>query len=94
VSIFQYNHANSVARIDLTAANSVHIFEPHWNPMAEAQAVDRIHRIGQQHDVEVVRYIVDESIESVSFSSVTSASSKHECILTCVSLVCSVDPDG
>ena len=52
-------------RIDLTAANSVHIVEPHWNPMAEAQAVDRVHRIGQQQDVEVVRYIVDESIECV-----------------------------
>ncbi|KAH8704110.1 SNF2 family N-terminal domain-containing protein [Talaromyces proteolyticus] len=49
--------------IDLTAATSVHIVEPHWNPMAESQAVDRVHRIGQTHDVEVVRYIVDESIE-------------------------------
>ncbi|KAH7150358.1 SNF2 family N-terminal domain-containing protein [Dactylonectria estremocensis] len=50
--------------IDLTAANSVHIIEPQWNPMAEAQAVDRVHRIGQQQDVEVVRYIVNGSIES------------------------------
>jgi DNA repair protein RAD5 len=33
--------------------------------MAESQAVDRVHRIGQTHDVEVVRYIVDESIEKV-----------------------------
>ncbi|QKX58663.1 uncharacterized protein TRUGW13939_05790 [Talaromyces rugulosus] len=49
--------------IDLTAATSVHIVEPHWNPMAESQAIDRVHRIGQKHDVEVVRYIVDESIE-------------------------------
>ncbi|KAL2213135.1 hypothetical protein CC79DRAFT_1361957 [Sarocladium strictum] len=49
--------------IDLTAANSIHIIEPHWNPMAEAQAIDRVHRIGQQADVEVVRYIVRDSIE-------------------------------
>ncbi|KAG5761171.1 hypothetical protein H9Q72_010721 [Fusarium xylarioides] len=41
-------------RIDLTSANAVHIVEPHWNPMAEAQAVDRVHRIGQQKDVHVV----------------------------------------
>ncbi|KAJ6447271.1 metalloprotease protein [Purpureocillium lavendulum] len=49
--------------IDFTAANSVHIVEPHWNPMAEAQAVDRVHRIGQEQDVDVVRYIVNDSIE-------------------------------
>ncbi|KAF5542807.1 SNF2 family domain-containing protein [Fusarium phyllophilum] len=49
--------------IDLTSANAVHIVEPHWNPMAEAQAVDRVHRIGQQKDVHVVRYIVSDSIE-------------------------------
>jgi hypothetical protein len=63
-------YANPKARIDLTAASSVHIVEPHWNPMAEAQAIDRIHRIGQQQGVKVVRYIVSESIESVSTSSV------------------------
>ncbi|KAJ4243152.1 hypothetical protein NW757_011478 [Fusarium falciforme] len=49
--------------IDLVCANSVHIIEPHWNPMAEAQAIDRVHRIGQQQDVDVVRYIVNDSIE-------------------------------
>jgi SNF2 family DNA or RNA helicase len=37
--------------------------------MAEAQAVDRVHRIGQQRDVTVIRYIVNESIEWVSASS-------------------------
>lgn len=58
-------------RIDLTVANSVHITEPHWNPMAEAQAIDRIHRIGQQRDVEVIRYIVSNSIEKVRASSIT-----------------------
>ncbi len=52
--------------IDLTAATSVHIVEPHWNPMAEDQAVDRVHRIGQKCDVEIVRYIVKDSIELVS----------------------------
>ncbi|KAB8270460.1 SNF2 family N-terminal domain-containing protein [Aspergillus minisclerotigenes] len=49
--------------IDLTSASSVHIVEPHWNPMAESQAVDRVHRIGQKQDVEVVRYVVKDSIE-------------------------------
>lgn len=34
--------------------------------MAEAQAVDRVHRIGQVKPVMVTRYIVPESIETVS----------------------------
>ncbi|KAF5856507.1 hypothetical protein ETB97_007262 [Aspergillus alliaceus] len=49
--------------IDLTSATSVHIVEPHWNPMAESQAIDRVHRIGQKQDVKVVRYVVKDSIE-------------------------------
>ncbi|KAF2792116.1 hypothetical protein K505DRAFT_408838 [Melanomma pulvis-pyrius CBS 109.77] len=50
--------------VDLTAANHVHLMEPHWNPMAEAQAVDRVHRIGQVREVLVRRYIVGNSIET------------------------------
>ena len=34
--------------------------------MAEAQAVDRVHRIGQTREVEVIRYCVKDSIEEVS----------------------------
>ena len=40
--------------------------EPHWNPMVEAQAVDRVHRIGQTREVNITRYRVKESIEEVS----------------------------
>ncbi|KAH7077840.1 SNF2 family N-terminal domain-containing protein [Paraphoma chrysanthemicola] len=50
--------------LDLTTANHVHIIEPHWNPMAEAQAVDRVYRIGQMREVFVTRYIVPNSIET------------------------------
>ena len=53
-------------RVDLTVANHVHLIEPHWNPMAEAQAVDRVHRIGQDREVVINRYIVPNSIETVS----------------------------
>ncbi|KAJ6073167.1 Helicase C-terminal [Penicillium canescens] len=49
--------------VDLTAANFVHLVEPQWNPMVEAQATDRVHRIGQLRDVVVTRYIVKNSIE-------------------------------
>lgn len=52
-------------RIDLVAANHVHLLEPHWNPMVEAQAVDRVHRIGQSREVLTTRYITRDSIETV-----------------------------
>ena len=56
---------SSIFRVDLTVANRVHLIEPHWNPMAEAQAVDRVHRIGQTREVVVTRYIMRNSIETV-----------------------------
>jgi SNF2 family DNA or RNA helicase len=34
--------------------------------MVEAQAVDRVHRIGQEREVWITRYIVRDSIETVS----------------------------
>jgi SNF2 family DNA or RNA helicase len=34
--------------------------------MVEAQAVDRVHRKGQTRDVTVIRYIVPDSVETVS----------------------------
>ncbi|PYH38328.1 DEAD/DEAH box helicase [Aspergillus neoniger CBS 115656] len=49
--------------VDLTAADYVHIVEPQWNPMTEAQALSRIHRIGQTRPVFAIRYIVNNSIE-------------------------------
>ncbi|KAH6972432.1 P-loop containing nucleoside triphosphate hydrolase protein [Ilyonectria sp. MPI-CAGE-AT-0026] len=51
--------------LDLTAASHVHLIEPSWNPMLERQALDRVHRLGQQKPVRAVRYIVDteDSIE-------------------------------
>lgn len=51
----------------MTIANHVHLIEPHWNPMAEAQAVDRVHRIGQTREVVITRYIARKTIEEVSF---------------------------
>lgn len=52
-------------RIDLTAACRVHLIEPQWNPMAEEQALDRVHRIGQTRPVTAIRYIVKGNVEEV-----------------------------
>lgn len=44
----------------------MHIVEPQWNPMVEAQAAARVDRLGQTKDVVIIRYIVEKSIEEVS----------------------------
>lgn len=49
--------------LNLTAASRAFIMEPMWNPAAEAQAVDRIYRIGQKRPVLVKRYQIKDSIE-------------------------------
>lgn len=55
-----------IISVNLSVANHVHIMEPHWNPMVEAQAVDRVHRMGQTKDVVITRYLIKNSIEFVS----------------------------
>jgi SNF2 family DNA or RNA helicase len=49
--------------LNLTTANKVYVMEPQYNPAAEAQAVDRVHRLGQKREVETVRYIMKDSFE-------------------------------
>jgi SNF2 family DNA or RNA helicase len=49
--------------LNLTTANKVYVMEPQYNPAAEAQAVDRVHRLGQMREVETVRYIMNDSFE-------------------------------
>lgn len=49
--------------VNLTAASTVYLLEPWWNPAVEEQAMDRVHRIGQKEDVKIVRLIARNSIE-------------------------------
>ena len=49
--------------LNLTAGNSVYVMEPQYNPAAEAQAIDRVHRLGQKRPVRTVRYIMKDSFE-------------------------------
>lgn len=49
--------------LNLTTANKVYVMEPQYNPAAEAQAVDRVHRLGQKRAVQTVRYIMKDSFE-------------------------------
>lgn len=49
--------------LNLTTANKVFMMEPQFNPAAEAQAVDRVHRLGQDREVTIKRLIMDRSFE-------------------------------
>jgi SNF2 family DNA or RNA helicase len=49
--------------LNLTEADYCFLLDPWWNPAAEAQAVDRTHRIGQSRTVMVYRLIAQDTIE-------------------------------
>jgi len=49
--------------ITLHAADYVFLLDPWWNPAVEAQAIDRVHRIGQTNTVFVYRMITAGTIE-------------------------------
>lgn len=49
--------------LNLTAADTVILYDPWWNPAVESQAVDRAHRIGQTKNVTVYRLVTENSIE-------------------------------
>jgi SNF2 family DNA or RNA helicase len=49
--------------LNLTAAGYVFLLDPWWNPAAEAQAVDRTHRIGQTKPVFAYRLIARDTVE-------------------------------
>ncbi len=49
--------------LNLTAADTVILFDPWWNPMIENQAIDRTHRIGQSKKVQVIRLITKGTVE-------------------------------
>ncbi len=49
--------------ITLHAADYVFLLDPWWNPAVEAQAVDRVHRLGQTNTVFVYRMVTAGTIE-------------------------------
>ena len=45
--------------LNLTAAKRVFMMDPWWSFAVEAQAIDRVHRMGQTEEVKVVRFIAE-----------------------------------
>jgi DNA repair protein RAD5 len=49
--------------LNLTPAKRVFMMDPWWSFAVEAQAIDRVHRIGQEDAVIVHRFIIKDSVE-------------------------------
>ena len=49
--------------LNLVGADTVIHYDPWWNFSAENQASDRVHRIGQKNNVQIIKMITKDSIE-------------------------------
>ncbi|RYP70978.1 hypothetical protein DL771_005073 [Monosporascus sp. 5C6A] len=49
--------------LNLTQAKRVYMMDPWWSFAVEAQAIDRVHRMGQEDEVKVYRFITKDSVE-------------------------------
>nr|CAB3267349.1 transcription termination factor 2-like [Phallusia mammillata] len=49
--------------LNLTTASRVFLMEPAWNPAAEEQCFDRVHRLGQTKPVKIVKFVCSKSVE-------------------------------
>jgi SNF2 family DNA or RNA helicase len=49
--------------ITLVGADTLILLDPHWNPSVDAQAIDRVHRLGQTRPVMVYRFVQQQSVE-------------------------------
>jgi len=63
-TIFLLSMRAGAVGINLTEANRVFLMEPALNPALEAQAIGRVHRLGQKHKVEVLRLVMSDSVET------------------------------
>uniref|UniRef100_A0A182RKF7 Transcription termination factor 2 n=1 Tax=Anopheles funestus TaxID=62324 RepID=A0A182RKF7_ANOFN len=49
--------------LNLVGANHLFLLDPHWNPQLEAQAQDRIYRVGQTKHVFIWKFMCGETVE-------------------------------
>ena len=49
--------------INLATADTVVLYDSDWNPQMDLQAMDRAHRIGQKKEVQVFRFMTEDSVE-------------------------------
>uniref|UniRef100_A0A182HHP9 Transcription termination factor 2 n=1 Tax=Anopheles arabiensis TaxID=7173 RepID=A0A182HHP9_ANOAR len=49
--------------LNLVGANHLLLLDPHWNPQLEAQAQDRVYRVGQTKPVYIWKFMCAETVE-------------------------------
>ncbi|KAM4608697.1 transcription termination factor 2 [Polymixia lowei] len=49
--------------LNLIGGNHLFLMDMHWNPALEAQACDRIYRVGQRKDVTIHRFVCNGTVE-------------------------------
>ncbi|GAB6023446.1 transcription termination factor, RNA polymerase II [Chamberlinius hualienensis] len=74
--VHQFNTSSSGAKVmllslkaggvglNLTGARYLFLMDIHWNPALEAQACDRIYRVGQKYDVKMFRFVCENTVEA------------------------------
>ncbi|WP_051336107.1 DEAD/DEAH box helicase [Aquimarina latercula] len=63
ISLFFISLKAGGVGLNLTKASYVVLLDPWWNPFIEKQAIARAHRIGQNNNVMVTRFITKNTIE-------------------------------
>ncbi len=63
-TIFLLSMRAGAVGINLTQANRIFLMEPCFNPALEAQAIGRVHRLGQKRSVEIIRLLMKDSVDS------------------------------
>ncbi|KAF7526836.1 hypothetical protein G7054_g10651 [Neopestalotiopsis clavispora] len=62
-TIFLISLKSGGVGLNLTQAKRVFMMDPWWSFAIEAQAIDRVHRMGQDDEVKVYRFITKDSVE-------------------------------
>jgi SNF2 family DNA or RNA helicase len=68
VSVFLLSLKAGGVGLHLVEATHVWLLDPWWNPMVEAQAFERCHRLGQAKQVTVHRIYVENTVEQALVS--------------------------
>lgn len=80
-SIFFISKKAGGTGLNICGADRVLIFEPCWNPTLDLQAGDRAHRLGQKRVVQIIRLVVENTIEHYVFKTAITKSQVSSAIL-------------
>jgi superfamily II DNA or RNA helicase len=78
-TIFLLSMRAGAVGINLTQANRIFLMEPCFNPALEAQAIGRVHRLGQKRSVEIIRLLMNDSVDSRMVEMLEKKHGKTDC---------------